>query len=67
MDLDKLRSECFAEGTREFWQKNPQMNTVTVFKGSSAVAVYRMHGGGISLGEFREGAVLPIDAAFVNA
>lgn len=55
MDFDKLRSECFAEGTREFPQINPQMQTVTVFSRSSAVAVYGMHYGGISLGEFRGG------------
>ena len=67
MDLDKLRSECFQEETREFWQINQALKTVTVYRGVHTVAVYGEGDRGIPLDAFQAGAVLPMDAVFVTA
>ena len=63
MDLDRLRAECFAEGTREFWQINQELKTVTVFRRRNAVAVFTDDDQVIAL-DVSPGVEIPVSSIF---
>jgi Uma2 family endonuclease len=62
LDLDQLRTECFAEGTREFWIVNATLRTVLVYSRAHGVRLYE--DGAIPLDEFVVGAKLPVAEIF---
>ena len=64
LDLDQLRTECFAEGTREFWIVNPTLHTVLVYSGAHGVRLYGLPDGVIALDEFVPGAKLRLAEVF---
>jgi Uma2 family endonuclease len=63
-DLDRLRVECFAEGTLQFWIVNATFRTVTVYRPRYEVAMYGGDDAVIPLDEFVPGAKLPVPDIF---
>jgi Uma2 family endonuclease len=63
-DLDLLRTECFQEGTRQFWVINPNLKTATVYQPSNIVALYDLDSPRIPLGDLARGAEFSLDAIF---
>jgi Uma2 family endonuclease len=64
LDLDLLRTECFQEGSKQFWVINPNLRTVTVYKPSNAVSMYDFGSANIPLDEFATNAVIPVAEVF---
>jgi Uma2 family endonuclease len=64
LDLDQLRTECFAEGTREFWIVNATLYTVLVYSRAHGVRLYTLADGSIPLDEFVPGAKLSLAKIF---
>jgi Uma2 family endonuclease len=63
-DLDRLRVECFAEGTQQFWIVNATFRTVTVYRPRYEVDMYGGDEVVIPLDEFVPGAKLPVADIF---
>ena len=66
LDLALLRKECFEEGTRQFWEVNMDLGTVTVYKPGLDVAIYDPSRTDIPLDELIPGAVIPVNAIFTR-
>ena len=64
LDLDQLRTECFAEGTREFWSVNASLHTLLVNSRAKGVRLYGLEDGFVPSDEFVPGAKLALADVF---